>query len=449
MFPLPIPKSIASQLNNSSSTVIDTQDEPNFFCKPKALLQLFDYNNHKATSFPTVFNCKMDRGFFTSQSHWTCYRRNYFQVTASFIIPGHSEETCYALQLNDKPMQPIQQFHLRLKACTSSTSEAVIENKNLTRPVALTQMTPKRDKGPQREPPTIPITPSNTVYGCEQVCVTFERLQFRVATANNGKRRASQQYFCLIFELIAELPDHSQHTVSECYSSPLVVRGRSPGHYSSDSGIQTAAAAARKRKLSDSPSATIKRDPSPLLNQRTLPQPQYVFSPPTMVIDHHQQTPTPPQSTSTTSSTYNIMPIMTPTSYSTASNSAFSNFHNRSQSANDSHFYSRTRLKYPMMQQQQQQQQQQQHHHQDNNDSNEMFESYQVSMARELRNWQQVVHQRNDSAATYDSFDNNNNNNNNNRTRPGTPIPYHNYGPWSSNQQPFIENEEKLNNHHV
>lgn len=378
----------------------------------------------------------MDRGFFTSQSHWTCYRRNYFQVTASFVIPGHSEETCYALQLNDKPMQPIQQFHLRLKACTSSTTEAVIENKNLTRPVALTQMTPKRDKGPQREPPMIPIIPSNTVYGCEQVCVTFERLQFRVATANNGKRRASQQYFCLIFELVAQLPDNSHHIISECYSSPLVVRGRSPGHYSSDTGIQTTA---RKRKLSNTPSSTTTTTAnreSPLLNQRTLPQPQYVFSPPTMVIDH-QQTPTPPQSTSTSSSTYNIMPIMTPTSYSTASNSAFSNFHNRSQSANDSHFYSRTRLKYPMME-----------HHQDNdnnNNSNEMFESYQVSMARELRNWQQVVHQRNDSAATYDSFDNNNNN----RTRPGTPIPYHNYGPWSSNQQQFIENEEKLNNHHV
>ncbi|KAI8063131.1 hypothetical protein BDF21DRAFT_497014 [Thamnidium elegans] len=434
MFPLPIPKSIASQLNNSSSTLIDTQDEPNFFCKPKTLLQLFDYNNHKATSFPIVFNCKMDRGFFTSQSRWTCYRRNYFQVTASFIIPGHSEETCYALQLNDKPMQPIQQFYLRLKACTSSTTEAVIENKNLTRPVALTQMTPKRDKGPQREPQMTEITPSNTVYGCEQVCVTFERLQFRVATANNGKRRASQQYFCLIFELIAQLPDNSHHIISECYSSPLVVRGRSPGHYSSDTGIQTA----RKRKLSDSPNT--KRE-SPVSNQRTLPQPQYVFSPPTLVIDHQQQTPTPPQSTSqqssTSSSTYNIMPIMTPSSYTTTSNSAFSNFHNRSQSANDSHFYSRTRLKYPIME----------HQDNSNNNSNEMFESYQVSMARELRNWQQVVHQRNDSAATYDSFDNNNNNNN--RTRPGTPIPYHNYGPWSSNQQQFIENEEKLNNHHV
>lgn len=46
MFPLPIPKSIASQLNNSSTTLIETDDEPNFFCKPKTLLNLFDYSDH-------------------------------------------------------------------------------------------------------------------------------------------------------------------------------------------------------------------------------------------------------------------------------------------------------------------------------------------------------------------------------------------------------------------
>ncbi|KAI8647272.1 hypothetical protein BD408DRAFT_358415, partial [Parasitella parasitica] len=238
-FPLPIPKSLTSQFRTSPlnysaefshsqlSVVHDnSQDqEPRFFCQPRNVLNLYEYNK-KTGICPIVLNCKMDRGFFVSQSHWTCYRRNYFQVTASLIIPGHSDQTYYALQLNSdsNSMQPIQQFFLRLKACTST----------MVRPVALTQMTPKRDKGPQREPPTMPITPSDSGFGNEQVCVTFERLQFRVATANNGKRRASQQYFRLIFELVAQLDDASQHVVSECYSSPLVVRGRSPGHYSSE-----------------------------------------------------------------------------------------------------------------------------------------------------------------------------------------------------------------------
>jgi hypothetical protein len=29
---------------------------------------------------------KMDKGFFLSQVDWTCYRRNYFQISASFSL---------------------------------------------------------------------------------------------------------------------------------------------------------------------------------------------------------------------------------------------------------------------------------------------------------------------------------------------------------------------------
>ncbi|KAI7880268.1 uncharacterized protein EV154DRAFT_46104 [Mucor mucedo] len=427
MFPLPIPKSIASQLNNSSTAIIETQDEPNFFCKPKILMNLFDFNTRKITSCPIVFNCKMDRGFFTSQSHWTCYRRNYFQVTASFIIQGHSEGTCYALQFLEK-LQPIGQFFLRLKACTSSAEPD--PHNNIIRPVALTQMTPKRDKGPQREPPVIPIAPSDTMYGSEQVCVTFERLQFRVATANNGKRRASQQYFHLIFDLIAQLEDGSQHTIAECYSSPLVVRGRSPGHYSLEPQQhqhQQRTSNSKKRKPSASPPSSShtsnneEEDVKKEDDKVTLPPPQYVFSSPPMVMEQPN--------------------YMINTSFNNNNNtnnnnsSAFSNFHHRSQSANDSHFFARHRpgLKYqPMMVEQ---------------GGPDMFDPYEVGMARALGNWQQVQHGRTDS---YESYDNSNRGS----TRPGTPVPY-NYPPqpsaWSNNGNHHFmdaqENTSKLNQH--
>ncbi|KAG1077933.1 hypothetical protein G6F42_024528 [Rhizopus arrhizus] len=200
-FPLPIPKSLTSQFRTSplhppaaatnngdfrdtqydhTAAADEQEEDPFFFCQPKNLLTLFDYNK-KTSSCPIILNCKMDRGFFVSQSHWTCYRRNYFQVAASLIIPGHSDRTRYALQLKSAATttttttekQPIKQFFLRLKACTSFTnnaSDSGSENRAIVRPVALTQMTPKRDKGPQREPPTIPITPSDGVFGNEQIC---------------------------------------------------------------------------------------------------------------------------------------------------------------------------------------------------------------------------------------------------------------------------------------
>jgi hypothetical protein len=376
----------------------------------------------------------MDRGFFVSQEHWTCYRRNYFQVTASLVIPGHTDQTCYALQLSsDKPMQPIHQFFLRLKACTSNNNrEDMLETHNMIRPVALTQMTPKRDKGPQREPPTVAVTPSDNVFGSDQVCVTFERLQFRVATANNGKRRASQQYFRLIFELVAQLDDATQHVVSECYSSPLVVRGRSPGHYSSDPERDV-----KKRKLTPE----VKNSPISV----SLPPPQYVYTSPPMIVDT--------KSDSATTEIQSPPPIMP--YHSMINHSAFSNFHGRSQSANDSEFFARHRagLKYqPIMENQHQEE--------------DLFDNYNVGIERALRNWQQqVARQRTDSSATFDSYMSSNEQQppSHRSTRPGTPIPYNAQlfqqqqqqhqqqhqlpSPvhhWTNRPQ-YIEHEDKLN----
>jgi hypothetical protein len=61
--------------------------------------------------------------------------------------------------------------------------------------------------------------------------VTFERVQFKTATANNGKRRAAQQYYVLLVELYAETSAGKTFRVATAQSAPLVVRGRSPGHY--------------------------------------------------------------------------------------------------------------------------------------------------------------------------------------------------------------------------
>ncbi|KAI9470952.1 MAG: hypothetical protein EXX96DRAFT_373497 [Benjaminiella poitrasii] len=315
-------------------------------------LCLFVFLSKKKNSYPIILNCKMDRGFFYNQTHWTCYRRNYFQVAATLVISGHSDQSRYGLQLDlDKPMQHIEHFYIRLSACASSNinstaltsmDNAVLENHNVIRPVALIQMTAKRDKGPQREPPMLAVTPSDSVYNSnEDICVTYDRLQFKVATANNGKRKASQQYFRLIFQLVAQLNDGSQHIVSECYSLPLVVRGRSPGHYSSPSGQQRSRENKKKRSTDNSgitkDELFIKEKPPCSLSQYN------TFSP----TDEPKETATNPQNNSDPGLPYSQQQPMLSSSLLNAS---FSNFHTRSQSANDSAFYSRqqhtTNMKY-------------------------------------------------------------------------------------------------------
>lgn len=174
-----------------------------------------------------------------ADNDWTCYRRNYFQVSSAFSIHGlPATATHYygggggpdqwqqCLVHVDGTFRPVQRFLLGISARVSNSDKKI----------ELVQHTPKRDKGPQTTPMPRPITPggnlSMSTVGTNNNIVTFERIQFKTATANNGKRRAAQQYYVCIIDLYAEIDGGQQVKIATCQSAPLVVRGRSPGHYS-------------------------------------------------------------------------------------------------------------------------------------------------------------------------------------------------------------------------
>ena len=126
--------------------------------------------------------------------------------------------------------------------------------------IELVQHTPKRDKGPVAQPEKVRLAPKPAhhhhmgLFGqadpprstWDQGCGppqgshatehTFERIQFKQATANNGKRRAAQQYYHLVIELWADVgsqPQGNDQFIKIAYrkSAKMIVRGRSPGHY--------------------------------------------------------------------------------------------------------------------------------------------------------------------------------------------------------------------------
>jgi hypothetical protein len=176
----------------------------------------------------------MDRGFFLADNDWTCYRRNYFQVSGAFSIHGLNNNPYYhpdqqqCLVQVDGQFLPVSNFSMNISARVSNSDKKI----------ELVQHTPKRDKGPQTTPTGKLIIPGgnlnmSSVSGANQSIVTFERIQFKTATANNGKRRAAQQYYVCLVDLYAEIEDTKQKIkIASCQSAPLVVRGRSPGHYS-------------------------------------------------------------------------------------------------------------------------------------------------------------------------------------------------------------------------
>lgn len=227
----------------------------------------------EGTQITPTIEAKIEKGFFASHDRiWTCYRRNYFAVNVSFTLsPWISNARLYLDQGNGKASEQIQSMAVSLAAAVDNSSGKTIE---------LIQHTPKRDKGPQHPmkkemlAPTPPgkshdhsgyalnsfHTPSTvpgpqlplqgegdssqqhyspTSHGNNNYQHSFERIQFKSATANNGKRRAQQQYYHLMVELWANIQnprDMDPRWVKvACRSShPVVVRGRSPSHYQNE-----------------------------------------------------------------------------------------------------------------------------------------------------------------------------------------------------------------------
>ncbi|EED18508.1 NDT80 / PhoG like DNA-binding family protein [Talaromyces stipitatus ATCC 10500] len=201
-----------------------------------------------------VIQAKIHKGFFQADEKWTCYRRNYFSVSCSFTLHPLLNSTYY-FQGQGQRVEPIVNWAM-------SISAVVNQSENETR--ELVQHTPKRDKQSERKPEKIILRPTqpyylssnmtgsgphSPMYGMTQQMDfsaypapaqpphqhTFERIQFQKATANNGKRRAQQQFYNLVVELHACVSSPEGHTrwekIAKRVSDPMVVRGRSPGHY--------------------------------------------------------------------------------------------------------------------------------------------------------------------------------------------------------------------------
>ncbi|CEI93546.1 hypothetical protein RMCBS344292_07777 [Rhizopus microsporus] len=198
------------------------------FSATKQELEL--WNIDQSNGYQVQIHAKMDRGFFRADQDWTCYRRNYFQVSATFDVHGtnymlQGPEVPCLLRTENQEIHQVDFFSIGVSAHVSGSDKKI----------ELVQHTPKRDKGPQMVPEPRVVSAGGNLHlasvGSNHNIVTFERMQFKTATANNGKRRAAQQYYEIMIELWANTSTGKAFKVAHCVSAPLVVRGRSPGHY--------------------------------------------------------------------------------------------------------------------------------------------------------------------------------------------------------------------------
>lgn len=190
------------------------------------------YMNNEGGSTPISIKLEatIDKGFFYSDGEWTCYRRNYFSCVCSFTLSpvNLASRIVYYTPDGSHEALEVQKFSIRISAHVDGSEPREVE---------VVQHRPKRDKGAPPSPPgKVLLAPrqgdhsDRWPYPGQHI---FERIQFRIATANNGKRKATQQYFRFVTQLFAEVGTQSIK-IAQIKSAKLVVRGRSPGHYKTE-----------------------------------------------------------------------------------------------------------------------------------------------------------------------------------------------------------------------
>ncbi|TAQ86416.1 hypothetical protein B7494_g5266 [Chlorociboria aeruginascens] len=245
-----VPLSPSSSGGFTSPTAMDNSTQGPPLNPTEVIHELQASDGH--TIRPEIYG-RIDKGFFMADNDWTCYRRNYFSLNCSYtLLPALPTGTIHLIQPGSTPQ--VYGFALSIAAVVDGRDGKAIE---------LVQHTPKRDKGPQEKPAKMAVSPRPPpnlgIYASDSgigngsrglyeagfgqsptqpiMEVTFERIQFKNATANNGKRRAAQQYYHLLVELFADVGQQQTERyikIATRMSAPMVVRGRSPGHYQSE-----------------------------------------------------------------------------------------------------------------------------------------------------------------------------------------------------------------------
>lgn len=82
--------------------------------------------------------------------------------------------------------------------------------------------------------------------------IAWKRLQFKHATANNGRRKGLQQHYVIQINLTATLGTGETIKLAEIRGGPIIVRGRSPRNFDSRKDVPLS-----ERKLSDTKQRTM------------------------------------------------------------------------------------------------------------------------------------------------------------------------------------------------
>lgn len=193
----------------------------------------------------------------------TCYRRNLWQCTGQITLPRHAVQ-CSLLLANDDngggngggntsggeggKQAQVKELWASITAVESiegkQTEIISIPWKSTSNPAVQGQ---QQQQQQQEEPSKTATTPPKQLLDLSAgqevdgsgnrvlIPVSWKRLQFKHATANNGRRKGLQQHYVVQINLLAKTTESGEKLIklAEIQSGPVIVRGRSPRNFDS------------------------------------------------------------------------------------------------------------------------------------------------------------------------------------------------------------------------
>lgn len=257
-------ESVPTEQNADS---IDTNHKLLSFSLPVYGFTLLDYSLRRTS---LNVSAQLHGMFFLAESPWTnsptevpppqvaeltCYRRNLFQITGSVTLPRSlryimTEQgdriPILAQELTVSATESVEGNPVKIISVPWKTPAAAAANGSGAAPPAAPE------EKAEKEPPSIPLDTMAAGQDMDSDYATFpiawKRLQFRIATANNGRRKELQQHFVVRLKVVATLSTGAKIPICEVHSGPVIVRGRSPRNFQSRKDLPLSGSAASSRK---------------------------------------------------------------------------------------------------------------------------------------------------------------------------------------------------------
>ena len=165
----------------------------------------------------------------------TCYRRNLWQCSGQITLPRQVSHVVNE-QGRNVPIFELAASITAMESIDGKATEIVMipwkSNANSETESSLSRV--------NAAPPNVPLDISS---GTEvdntrvSIPVSWKRLQFKHATANNGRRKGVQQHYVVQISLLGKMKSGEWMNICEMRSGPVIVRGRSPRNFDSKKDV--------------------------------------------------------------------------------------------------------------------------------------------------------------------------------------------------------------------